>query len=92
MEKRYLSRATTPDDARDEIAAMIFDASTELMQRPSFKKKDRQLGIKLADIAERIAAIQYKCPSCRQTGGNHTKDCSLETDYSPIYLGEKSET
>ena len=53
------SRPSTPEEARDEIAAMILDASTELAKRKT-SRISLKLSSRLADIAERIAALTYR--------------------------------
>lgn len=64
--EKALTRPRSPEEARDEIAAMLIDAATALFEeaekksRLSPKRKDQlRLAKHLSDIGERIAALTY---------------------------------
>lgn len=61
-----MNRPTTPEQARDEIAAMLIDAGTECATQAAKKSRlsaNRKLLLRLSerltDIGERIATLTY---------------------------------
>ena len=55
-------KASTPEEARDAIAALILDAATAVYEKAKgLKRKEKlRLGDQLTNIGERISALEFE--------------------------------